>query len=120
MIPTIIHDPLGLDSGIKVSSVRSSLDRNRDCILIRGHLSGDRMVGPDLEPDLQCDVINKKDQICLSGSSTHQGVYSVTKKVTFTLKIEAVSQSIDWDDIAKISLYVIFRKPRYGSCCDLV
>lgn len=120
MIPTIIHDPLGLDSGIKVSSVRSSLDRERDCILIRGHLSGSHMVGPDLEPDLQCDVINKKDQICLSGSSTHQGVYSVTKKVTFTLKIEAVSQSIDWDDIERISLYVIFCKTKCSPCCNLM
>lgn len=120
MIPTIIHDPLGLESGIKISGVRSSLDREHDCILIIGHLSGDRMIGPDLEPDLQCDVINKNEQICISGTSNHQGVYSVTKKVTFTLKIEAVSQSIDWNDIAKISLYVIFRKPRCGPCCDLV
>ena len=112
MPPTIIHDPLGFDTGIKVTNVRSVMDRERDYILIQGRMSGDHVVGPELEPDLQCDIVNRKEQICLSASSVHQGVYSVTKKATFTLQIEEVSRSIDWDDIARLDLYVIFRRNR--------
>ena len=110
MLPTIIHDSLGCDTGIKVTNVRSVLDKERDSIFISGRMSGDHVVGPDLEPDLQCDIVNKEDQICCSAVSTHQGVYSVTKRVTFTLQVDAVSESIRWDDIARINLYVIFRR----------
>lgn len=107
---TIIDDPLGLDSGIKVTKVRCVLDRDRDRIMITGRMSGDRIVGLDLEPDIQCDIINKKDQICLSACSVHQGVFAVTRKVTFTVQIEEVSRVIgDWDEIDRIKLYVIFR-----------
>lgn len=113
VLPTIIHDSLGFDTGIKVTDVRSVLDRIRDCILIRGHMSsGEHVAVPDLEPDIQCDIVNQEEQVCLSAISVHQGIYSVTKRVTFTLKVENVSQSIDWDDITKIHLYVIFHKSK--------
>ena len=118
MPSTIIHDPLGLITGIKVTNVRSVMDRERDCILIQGRMSGDHVVGSELEPDVQCDIVNRDEQICLSASSVHQGVYSVTKKVTFTLQIEEVSRDINWDDITRLDLYVIFRKNRsLYDCC---
>ena len=106
---TIIQDPLGLNTGIKVTNVRSVLDRDEDSIMICGRMSGDRIVGLDSEPDLQCDIVNQKDQICLSACSVHQGVFAVTRKVTFTLQIRSVSKYIDWDDIARLELYVIFH-----------
>lgn len=74
--------------------------------------SGEHVAVPDLEPDIQCDIVNQEEQVCLSAISVHQGIYSVTKRVTFTLKVENVSQSIDWDDITKIHLYVIFHKSK--------
>lgn len=110
MLNTIIHDPLGLDTGIKITHVRSLLDRDGDKIMIYGRMSGDRVVGLDVEPDLQCDIINQKGQICMSACSDHHGVFGVTKRVTFKVQIESVSKYMDWDDISKISLYVIFRR----------
>ena len=109
MLPTIIQDPLGLETGIKITNVRSVLDRDCDRILISGRMYSDRIVGLDIEPDLQCEIVNAKDQICLSVCSVHQGVFSVTRNVMFTLLIEEVSRSIDWEDIERINLYAIFR-----------
>lgn len=105
-----VHDPLGIDTGIKISNLRSVLDRKGDRIVITGRMTGDRIVGIDVEPDLQCDIINQQDQICMSVCSTHQGVFAITRKVTFTVQVEEVSRYIEWDDIARISLYVIFRR----------
>lgn len=111
MPDTIIHDPLGLNSGIKVTNVRSVLDREGDRIMITGRMTSDRIIGIDIEPELQCDVFNQKDQVCLSACSVHQGVFAVTRKVTFSIQVEEVSRYMKWDDIERISLYVIFRKP---------
>lgn len=111
MINTTIYDPLGLDTGIKVTNVRSVLDKEGDRIIITGRMTSDRIIGLDVEPDLQCDVFNQKDQICLSACSVHQGVFAVTRKVSFTIQVEEVSRYIEWDDIAKINLYVIFQRP---------
>lgn len=106
----IVFAPLGLCTGIKVTNVRSVLDREGDRIMITGRMASDRVVGLDVEPDLQCDALNREDEICLASCSVHQGVFAVTKKVTFMIRVEEVSSYIEWDDIEKISLYVIIRR----------
>ena len=113
-IPEIyVQDSLGFDTGVKVTDVYCRIDREADCIHIYGHmLSEAHVVSPDLEPDLQCDVLNSRDQVCCSAVSAHNGVYSVTRKVTFELLIRFVSQSVGWENIAKITLYVIFHRGR--------
>ena len=109
---TSIDDPLGLDSGIRVTNVRCVLDRDNDRILISGRMSGNRILGLDIEPDLQCDIL-KNDQVCLSACSVHQGVFAITRRVTFTTKIEAVSERVAWNEINEIFLYVIFRRSNH-------
>lgn len=111
MPPTIIQDPMGFETGIKVTNIRSVLDREKATIVIKGRLTGGQVVGPDFEPEIQCDVVNKDEQICLTSVSTHQGVFSVTRKVSFTIELKNISQHIEIDDIKKIDLYVIFRRP---------
>lgn len=111
MPPTIIQDPMGFETGIKVTNIRSVLDREKDTIVIRGRMTGWQVVGPDLEPEIQCDLVNKKEQISLTAVSTHQGVFSVTRKVSFTIELENISQHIEIDEIKRIDLYVIFRRP---------
>ena len=110
-MPSIyIEDRLGLKSGIEVSKVWSSLNKKSDSISIIGLMSSkDHIVCSLLEPDLQCNIKNNDGEICFSEVSKHEGIYSESKKVTFTLKIESVSRKIGWDNIAEIELFVIFR-----------
>lgn len=112
MLLTIIKDPDGMETGIKITNVSSVLNKDGDRIEISGRMSGIPVVGPGFEPDIECELLNHEAQICHSATSVHQGVYYVTKQVTFTLKIEDISQSIGWDNLGEINLYVIFRRIR--------
>lgn len=110
MLPTIIKDSLGLETGIKVTHVRSVFEKDKDRLLISGRIMGDRVAMPGFEPDIQCDVINREGQVCITSCSTHSGVFFVTKQASFSLQINGISQAVPWQDIARIELYVIFRK----------
>lgn len=79
MINTTIYDPLGLDTGIKITNVRSVLDKEGDRIIITGRMTSDRIIGLDVEPDLQCEVFNQKDQICLPVQSIREFLQSPGK-----------------------------------------
>ena len=111
MSKTIIDDPLGIDSVIRIKNVRCLLDRDGDRIMITGRMSGDRIAGLfNAEPDIQCEIVDQKDQICLSACSVHDGIFSYSGRAAFTVLIESVSRSVAWDSIETIRLYLIYRR----------
>lgn len=111
-ISTTIEDSLGLKTGISINKVRVVYDRDKDWIKITGQLlSNSRTYTSfEFEPDLQADLINSQNQICLSSASRYEGCFAASQKISFSMKIPQVSDYILWDEIQEIRMYLIFRK----------
>ena len=111
-IPTTIEDSLGLKTGISINKVRVVYNRDKDWIKITGQLASNSRayISFEYEPDLSADLINSKNQICLSSVSRHEGCFAASQKISFSLKIKNVSEYILWDEIQEIRMYIIFRK----------
>ena len=111
MIPTTIEDSLGLKTGISINKVRVLFDRDYDWIKITGQLESNSRTYTsfEYEPDLQADLINTNNQICLSSASRHEGCFAASQKISFSLKMQNVSEYIPWDAIQEIHMYLIFR-----------
>lgn len=111
IIPTVIEDSLGLISGISILKTRVIYDTEGDWIKITGRLSANTKAYSswEFEPDIQADIVNKKDQVCVSKASEHEGCFVASQKVSFTIDIQNVTNYISWDEILKIQMYLIYR-----------
>lgn len=111
-IPTTIEDSLGLKTGISINKVRVVYDKDKDWIKITGQLatSSRTYTSFEYEPDLQADIINSQNQICLSSVSRHEGCFAASQKISFFMEMQHVSNYISWDKIEEIRMYLIFRK----------
>lgn len=91
-LSTTIEDSLGLRTGISINRVRVIYDTKGDWIKITGRLAtNDRTYTSfEYEPDLQADVVNANNQICLSSTSMHEGLLAASQKVSFSMEIKNV------------------------------
>lgn len=111
-IATTIEDSLGLKTGIGIKKIRVVYDRCSDWIRISGHLVSNSRIYTsfEYEPDLQVDLINRLDQVCMSGTSIHSGCFAASQKVSFSLEMKNISEFVPWEEVQKIHMYIIFRE----------
>ena len=111
-IPTTIEDSLGLKTGISINKVRVVYDKDKDWIKITGQLTSNSRTYTsfEFEPAVQADLINSQNQICLSSTSSHEGCFAASQKISFSMKIQNVSDYIFWEEIQEIRMYLIFKK----------
>lgn len=119
-ITTTIEDSLGLKTGISINKVRVVYDRDDDWIKITGRLASNSRAYTsfEYEPDLQADLVNEKNQVCLSSASTHEGCFAASQKISFSMEMNNISDHIRWDDIQEIHMYLIFRNRNRPFKCD--
>ena len=55
-----VEDPMGLETGIRIDMVRTVLDKTKGNIIIHGRMTActRSVVSPDVEPDVECAIID--------------------------------------------------------------
>lgn len=110
-IPTFIEDALGLKTGISIDNVRVLVDRDNDCITITGRMAAGAKyyTSFEFEPEIEADLLNSENQVCLSATSNHEGCVAASQKISFLLRFSSISKYVSWSEIRKIEVYVIFK-----------
>lgn len=111
-IPTFIEDALGLKTGIGIDNIRVLIDRENDCITITGRMIAGRKdyTSFEFEPEIEADILNSENQVCLFSTSHHTGCFAASKKNSFILQLSPVSKYVSWNEIKKIEAYVVYMR----------
>ena len=111
-IPAFIEDTLGLKTGIGIDNARVQVDRENDCITITGRMvaGAKDYISFEFEPEIEADLLNSENQVCLSATSFHEGCFVASQKISFKLRLSHVSKYISWTEIKKIEVFVIFKR----------
>ena len=107
----VIEDKLGVKSGVRIESISSVIKREEDRIIIRGNMisNSDIMISPFLEPDVLFNAISKCGKIIYTDVSKHFGLFSISKKASFVIDINNVSEEFNWEDLDYFQLEIIFN-----------
>ena len=108
----IIEDALGVYSGIQIQNVSNRIEPEKDHIIVYGELVArhDLSVANNYEPEICLNVLDPHGKIIYNTQSTHTGVFWITRRTTFSLKIEELSEKCEWDKIAGIQLSLFWKK----------
>lgn len=115
-IDTHIGDKWGTETGIRINNERVLIDRGKDRIVITGRIepSSDKAYTNLLfEPEIQADLINRKNQVCHTCISNHEACYAASQGkqgISFIVRLECVSDYISWEDIDRLEINIVFRK----------
>ena len=73
----VIEDPMGLESGIRIDMVKTVTDRKAGRITIRGRMTActKSPAVPDIEPEIECAIIDENEAIAEIALSRHNGCF---------------------------------------------
>ena len=108
-----VEDPMGLETGIRIDMVRTVLDKTKGNIIIHGRMTActRSVVSPDVEPDVECAIIDRDGCVAIVSLSHHNGCFWINRQAMFTIRVEDVPGAISWDDI---HLSSELRRDRYS------
>ena len=88
-----VEDPMGLETGIRIDMVRTVLDKTKGNIIIHGRMTActRSVVSPDVEPDVECAIIDRENCIAVVSLSHHNGCFWINRQAMFTIRVEDVS-----------------------------
>ena len=107
-----VEDPMGLETGIRIDMVRTVLDKTKGNIIIHGRMTActRSVVSPDVEPDVECAIIDKDGCVAIVSLSYHNGCFWINRQAMFTIRVEDVPGAISWDDISELQLRLIYHR----------
>ena len=107
-----VEDPMGMETGIRIDMVRTVLDKTKGNIIIHGRMTActRSVVSPDVEPDVECAIIDRDGCIAVVSLSHHNGCFWINRQALFTIRVEDVPGAISWDDISELQLRLIYHR----------
>ena len=107
-----VEDPMGLETGIRIDMVRTVLDKTKGNIIIHGRMTActRSVVSPDVEPDVECAIIDGDGCVAIVSLSHHNGCFWINRQAMFTIRLEDVPGAISWDDISELQLRLIYHR----------
>ena len=110
----VIEDPMGLESGIRIDMVKTVTDRKAGRITIRGRMTActKSPAVPDIEPEIECAIIDENDAIAEIALSRHNGCFWTNRQALWSIEIEDVDERIPWEEISMLHLRLIYCKSR--------
>ena len=106
----VIEDPMGLESGIRIDMVKTVTDRKAGRITIRGRMTActKSPAVPDIEPEIECAIIDKNEAIAEIALSRHNGCFWTNRQALWSIEIDDVDSKIAWDEISMLHLRLIY------------
>lgn len=106
----VIEDPMGLESGIRIDMVKTVTDRKAGRITIRGRMTActKSPAVPDIEPEIECAIIDENEAIAEIALSRHNGCFWTNRQALWSIEIEDVDERISWDEISMLHLRLIY------------
>ena len=107
-----VEDPMGLETGIRIDMVRTVLDKTKGNIIIHGRMIActRSVISPDVEPDVECAIIDRDGCVAIVSLSKHSGCFWINRQAMFTICVEDVPGDIAWDDISELQLRLIYHR----------
>ena len=114
-----VEDPMGLETGIRIDMVRTVLDKTKGNIIIHGRMTActRSVVSLDVEPDVECAIIDRDGCVAIVSLSRHNGCFWINRQAMFTIRqamftirVEDVPGAISWDDISELQLRLIYHR----------
>lgn len=107
-----VEDPMGLETGVRIDMVRTVLDKARGSINIHGRMTActRAALSSDMEPDVECAIIDRDGCIASVVLSVHNGCFLINRQALFTICVEDVPSEISWDEISELQLRVIYHR----------
>lgn len=107
-----VEDPMGLETGIRIDMVRTVLDKTKGNIHIHGRMTActRSAVSSDMEPDVECAIIDKDECVAAVVLSSHNGCFRINRQAIFTIHVEDVLSEISWEEICELQLRVIYHR----------
>ena len=107
-----VEDPMGLETGIRIDMVRTVLDKTKGNIISHGRMTActRSVVSPDVEPDVECAIIDRDGCVAIVSLSHHNGCFWINRQAMFTIRVEDVPGAISWDDISELQLRLIYHR----------
>ena len=68
------------------------------------------VVSPDVEPDVECAIIDRDGCVAIVSLSHHNGCFGINRQAMFTIRVEDVPGAISWDDISELQLRLIYHR----------
>ena len=108
----VIEDPMGLESGIRIDMVKTVTDRKTGRITIRGRMTActKSPAVPDIEPEIECAIIDENEAIAEIALSRHNGCFWTNRQALWSIEIEDVDERIPWEDISMLHLRLLYCK----------
>ena len=106
----VIEDPMGLESGIRIDMVKTVTDRKAGRITIRGRMTActKSPAVPDIEPEIECAIIDENESIAQIPLSRLNGCFWTNRQALWSIEIEDVDERISWDEISMLHLRLIY------------
>ena len=107
-----VEDPMGLETGIRIDMVRTVLDKAKGSINIHGRMTActRSAISSDMEPDVECAIIDRDDCVASVVLSSHNGCFRINRQAMFSIIVEDVPNEISWDEISELQLRVIYHR----------
>ena len=107
-----VEDPMGLETGIRIDMVRTVLDKVKGSIRIHGRMTActRSAVSFDMEPDVECAIIDRERCIAAVSLSSHHGCFWINRQALFTVRIDELPDEISWDEIEELQLRVVYHR----------
>ena len=106
----VIEDPMGLESGIRIDMVKTVTDRKGGRITIRGRMTActKSPAVPDIEPEIECAIIDSNEAIAEIALSRHNGCFWTNRQALWSIEIEDIDMKIPWEEISMLHLRLIY------------
>ena len=107
-----VEDPMGLETGIRIDMVRTVLDKTKGNIIINGRMIActRSVISPDVEPDVECAIIDRDGCVAIVSLSRHNGCFWINRQAMFTILVEDVLSEISWEEISELQLRLIYHR----------
>lgn len=107
-----VEDPMGLETGIRIDMVRTVLDKAKGNISIHGRMSSctRSAISSDMEPDVECAIIDRDGCVALVCLSHHNGCFWINRQAMFGICIENVTDELSWDEISELQLRLVYHR----------
>ena len=108
----IVEDPMGLETGIRIDMVRTVLDKTKGSINIHGRMIActRSAISSDMEPDVECAIIDRDGCVAIVSLSRHNGCFWINRQAMFTILVEDVLSEISWEEISELQLRLVYHR----------